>query len=1670
VHECERVFLDRMVSEQDMTKFAEMRSTVTKKYFQDLDMAAVEEQPLIYTNFMTFNAEEEPIYLGANQFAKLKKTLEDKLEEHNESNAVMDLVLFNQAVEHVTRITRIIDLPEGNAMLVGVGGSGKQSLARLAAFICGHELFQVQITGTYGINDFKEDFLSLYQKAGVKGTPVTFLMTDNQIVQERILIYINDFLTTEEVSELFTPEDKDGFCNSVRGEVKQAGIIDTSENCWDFFINKVRKNLHLALCFSPVGDKFRIRARQFPGLVNCTVFDWFHSWPHEALVSVAARFLKDIPNIEAEVRENIAYHMAFAHQSVSDSAVKFKESLRRFCYTTPKSYLELISLYDSLLAQKRADLKVQKDRLENGVDKIAQASAHVKDLQTNLQQEQIIVEEKKSTTDALIVSIGQEKAIVDDAVENSRGDEDECSKIAEEVMAFQAECEEDLKAAEPIIQEAEAALNSLDKNSLGELKSFGSPAAEVVAVVSACMVLTSPGGKIPKDLSWNAGKKMMGDVSKFLRSLVEFDKDNTPVNCVERVEKDYLSNPNFNAEYIRSKSGAAAGLCAWVVNICKYYRIYEIVAPKRAKLDDANKKLSTANNKLKGIRAKVKELQDRVASLEDQLMKATEDKNTAIAQAAKTQNKAALADRLINGLSGENKRWGETIEKFGAMEGRLVGDSLLASAFVSYAGPFTMEYRDDLVQEKWIPDMVNRQIPMTEGAMPLDVLTSGSQVATWNQEGLPTDSLSIQNGAIMNAAARWSLMVDPQLQGVKWIINREEQNGLKIIQLSQNKYLDAVQNCIENGIPLLIENLPEDIDAVLDPVIGKQTIKRGRATLIKVVEKEVEYDPNFRLFLQTKLSNPHYKPEINAQATIVNFCVTEKGLEDQLLSLVVAKERPDLQQQAADLRSQLAQYTITIQELEDNLLFRLANSQGDILEDIELIENLEETKKTANDIQEKVEVAKETEATIATAREAYRPVASRGSLMYFLIDTLSSLDRVYHFSMANFLAILDKGIDVTPGGEDESKVPEDKKLNKKEPLEKRVELLIQTTSITLYQYVNQGLFERHKLIVATQLGIMVLRSQGKLDMSKFDFLLRGPKTLGIDNPVSDFVSDTCWATVQALREIDEFAGLSDDLVGSAKRWREWIEFERPEDEPLPGDWKRMPELDRLMIFRALRPDRLTAAMTSFVSGLLGKDYVQSVTYNLARSFEDTKPGIPTFMMEGCAKPTEFRAIVFALSYFHAALLERKKFGVGNLVGAKSGIGWNMNYPFNTGDLLCCGMCTNNYLENNTTVPWDDLRYIFGEIMYGGHIVEDWDRRLAFAYLTKYMNNDLLEGVDMFPKFHTPPTNLNQQQTLAYIEETMPAETPLAYGLHPNAEIGFKLREADAFCSSLLLLQPRQAADDASMSPEDKAKMVLDELVEKLPEPFDMEDIRSSVDEFTPYVMVAIQESERMNRLLVEMRRSLAELDLGLKGDLTMSEPMEAVMMALAEDCVPGGWGKVAYPSLRPLGAWVTDLLARVQQLVDWTADLTLPKVTWLPGLFNPQSFLTAVMQTTARRNDWPLDKTVIVTDITKKQPDQIEGPARDGAYIHGLTLEGARWDEKAGLLEDSQPKELFYSMPVIQIKAVTVDKAEQKDTYQCPVYTTEVRFRQEVFTAQLKCKGGENKWILAGVCMFLDVF
>jgi len=285
---------------------------------------------------------------------------------------------------------------------------------------------------------------------------------------------------------------------------------------------------------------------------------------------------------------------------------------------------------------------------------------------------------------------------------------------------------------------------------------------------------------------------------------------------------------------------------------------------------------------------------------------------------------------------------------------------------------------------------------------------------------------------------------------------------------------------------------------------------------------------------------------------------------------------------------------------------------------------------------------------------------------------------------------------------------------------------------------------------------------------------------------------------------------------------------------------------------------------------------------------------------------------------------------------------------------------------------------------------------------------------------------------------------------------------------------------AGRSVEDKAKLMLDDIMDKLPEGYDMIDIMDKLagEERTPFTNVFLQEIERMDILLEIMKRELFELDLGLKGDLTISDAMDNMMAALYFEKIPPTWEKKSYPTLRSLTPWVLDVINRCNQLADWTGDLAVPKVSWFPGFFNPQSFLTAVMQSTARRNEWPLDKTTIQVEVTKKlEPDEVDGPSRDGAYVCGLMIEGCRWDDKAGALADSFPKELFAQMPVMLIKAVTVDKAEQKDTYDCPVYKTRMRPKGAlghpdggyVFTAGLKTKEPASKWVMAGVALLTDI-
>eukprot|EP00058_Branchiostoma_floridae_P010281 XP_002595769.1 hypothetical protein BRAFLDRAFT_200305 [Branchiostoma floridae] len=1777
LHEASRVYGDKLMDENDIDSFEKIKLEFAKKHFDDIEEEVLTKQPQIYCHFAAGIG--EPKYAFVPGWDHLNRILVEALDNYNEINAAMNLVLFGDAMSHICRINRILESPRGNALLVGVGGSGKQSLSRLSAFISSLDVFQITLRKGYSINDLKVDLGGVCIKAGVKNIGMMFLMTDSQVPDEKFLVLVNDLLATGEIPGLFQPDQIEDIIGGVRSEVKGMGMEDTRENCWSFFIERVRRMMKVVLCFSPVGSTLRVRSRKFPAVVNCTAIDWFHEWPEEALKSVSLRFLEDVEGLEGELRESVSDFMAFVHMSVNNMSKSYLTNERRYNYTTPKSFLEQISLYSNLMIKKNKEVSANVDRLENGLLKLQSTASQVDDLKAKLASQEVELKQKNEDADKLIQVVGVETEKV--SKEKAFADEEEkkVAVINEEVGEKQRSCERDLARAEPALKAAQEALNTLNKNNLTELKSFGSPPGAVTNVTAAVMVLLAPGGKVPKDRSWKAAKVVMGKVDEFLNNLITYDKENIHENCLKAIAP-YLADPEFDPDFIRAKSLAAAGLCAWVVNIVKFYEVYCDVEPKRIALAAANADLAAAQKKLSEIKEKIRQLDENLAELTANFEKATAEKLKCQQEADDTARTINLANRLVGGLASENVRWADSVQKLREAEKTLCGDVLITTAFVSYVGYFTKSYRIDLFENQWMPFLKQQKvpIPMTEGIDPLTMLTDDASVAEWQNQELPSDRMSTENATILTNSDRWPLMVDPQLQGVKWIKNKYE--NLVVIRLGAKGYLDAFERALSMGDTVLVENMGESVDPVLDPLIGRNTIKKGRA--IKIGDKECDFHKDFRLILHTKLANPHYKPEMQAQATLINFTVTRDGLEDQLLADVVSAERPDLEKLKADLTKQQNDFKITLKQLEDNLLSRLSSAGGNFLGDTALVENLETTKRTAAEIEVKVEEAKITEVKINEAREHYRPVAARSSLLYFIMNDLYKINPLYQFSLKAFKVVFLRAIHLA---------------EKDENLKVRVANLIDAITYAVFIYTSRGLFERDKLIFTSQVAFLVLVMKKEINPTELDFLLRFPARPNCKSPV-DFLNDLSWGGIKALADMDEFRNLDRDIEGSAKRWKKFVESECPEKEKFPQEWKNKSALQKLCMMRAFRPDRMTYATRNFVEEKLGSKYVEGRTMEFAKSWEESGIGTPIFFilspgvdplkdvealgkkmgftwdsgkfhnvslgqgqevvaeraldmaseqghwvvlqnihlvakwlatldkklekysegshedyrvyisaepaptveahnipqgileasikitnepptgmyanlhkaldnfdqdtLEMCARENEFKSILFNLCYFHAVVGERRKFGPQ---------GWNRPYPFNVGDLTISCNVLFNYLEANSKVPWEDLRYLFGEIMYGGHITDDWDRRLCKTFLEEYLQPSLLDGdLNLAVGFPAPP-NLDYTGYHQYIDEMLPPESPYLYGLHPNAEIGFLTITSENLFKTVLEMQPKDSggAGAGGVTREEKVKGLLDEILEKLPESFNMLEIMAKAEEKTPYIVVSFQECERMNGLTNEIRRSLKEVDLGLKGELTITSDMEDLMNALFLDQVPDSWTKRAYPSLYGLGQWYADLLLRVKELENWTADFVMPSAVWLGGFFNPQSFLTAIMQSMARKNEWPLDRMCLQCDVSKKNKEDFSSPPREGAYVHGLYMEGARWDTQTGMINEAHLKDLTPTMPVIFIKAIPVDKQDMRNMYECPVYKTKERGATFVWTFNLKTKEKAARWVLAGVALLLMV-
>jgi dynein heavy chain len=1213
-HECFRVFPDKFTTDQDKQFFADAIVKIgTEVFSETYEHILKEASTRLWCSFMTDidyseyegvdDSEIPRKYEQVPTFEALNKRCIEFMADHNSKPSTkkkLDLVLFDDAMAHLVRIARIIGMPRGHALLVGVGGSGKQSLTRLASTILNYTIFQITPGRNYSVNDFLTDIRELYRIAGVLNKKTTFIFTDNEVKQESFLEFINNILTTGEIANLFNRDTLEALMGEMRPIfIKECrGQIDTDQNVYQYFIDRVKKNLHIVLCFSPVGEQFRKRNLKFPGLFSGCTIDWFTHWPHQGLYSVADNFLKQI-NIEAQegdndIKDRLAETFALIHESVENGCEDYFSRFRRRTYVTPKSYLSFLSSFKSLYNTQLAKIQDDANRMKEGLQKIDEAKEQVRDMKSKLteQQAQVAAASQQAQEVLDILKVQRAEAEAEAAVIQKQKDEQEIqsAKIAE----INAKAQSMLEDALPVKEKALAALNTLTKDNMNELGSYKEVSPLINLILDCAQILLrrpilpyTPETYTKKNDSWDCLKSSV-EFNTALRKqsstlLSELQNFNTQTINDETIDllRPYLGLPFFNKAEAEGSSKAAGGICDWVINICKFYEVEKFVRPIELQAQQATEELNKAQQKLNVVLEKLAEKQralDKLQEKYDQAMHVLEEsQNTA----AKTQKQLTDATTLINALGGEQKRWEEQAKQLRESILRTVGNATIGAAFNSYCGMFNHTMRQHFLTEAWPNIIQSNQIPSQGQIDIINLFVNEATLDTWQLQGLPSDELSRQNGVICTNAPTYPLLIDPQQQAHSWIINKHKADNLIVTSFEDRYFKQRLEDALQLGRPLLVEDCGEEIDPLLDNVLAKSFNKVGRNLFVSIAGKDVEVLDGFTLYFTTKLANPKFSPETFAKCSVIEFSVTQNGLQEQLLNLVILREKESLEIQRQTLLANVAGLKARLLQLENDLLNLLRSSKGNLLENTSLITTLNNTKKTSFDTTEQLNEAMVTNQKINNSRKEYIPVALRGAVIYFLIQEMSQVNGMYQVSLNQFLGKFYQAIE---------------EAEQDQMTSARINNIIQTLTLLCYQYIVRGLYEKDKLLFTLQLALKIQLSLGQFDFNDYQIFLKAGAAFSGGDKMQDFVLpdvfSSCRDNVLALTQISLFKGHSTAFTEDTIGWKRIMESQTPENEPLPKICENMQPFHRAVVIRCLRPDRAIFAANIFINESLGKEFLE----------------------------------------------------------------------------------------------------------------------------------------------------------------------------------------------------------------------------------------------------------------------------------------------------------------------------------------------------------------------------------------------------------------------------------------------------------------------------------------------
>ena len=1211
-NEALRLFQDRLVYDDEKEWCEKQVDEIAHQCFRNFRETAL-QRPILFSAYLTKD------YRSVEQ-EKLREYVVAKLKTFNEEEYDIQLVVFDSVLEHIVRIDRVLRQPIGHLLLVGASGVGKTTLSRFVSWMNNLTVFQIKAGRNYSLHDFDADLRDVMKRAGCKQEKITFIFDESNVLSVAFLERMNALLASGEVPGLFEGDEYITLISACKEGFGGGKVMETEEEIYKKFVKNVQRNLHVVFTMNPANPDFSNRAGSSPAIFNRCVIDWFGDWPNEALFQVAKELTLrvDIPETSFDIkgkdesgrRHQMTEIIVYIHNSVRELNLKLKKAAKKFNYITPRDYLDFINHFIRIQKEKKAELEEQQFHINTGLNKLKETEEEVLKLKDSLSVYKKELKEKEIESEKKLALMMEEQKIAEkqkaSSIELNGKLEIKQAEIKKRSVVVQTQLDE----AGPALEKAQSEVSNVNSTQLKEVQSLSKPPENIKIAMTAVVMLLAQ-GKAKKTYEWKEIQNIMKE-RDFIDRVVSLKIDNVIHENIAIV-KNWIETNDWVLDKFYKASKAVGPLAAWVDSQIKFSEIVLRVEPFRkevAELEGEEKKLV---DQKKDLETQIATLEKNIKNYKVEYGELVSKKETIKGEMEKVESKVIRSTNLLENLSTEKVRWDASSKGFSEQMKTMTGDSLLAAAFLTYIGFFDQFYRK-LLLDHWRNYFIQMSLVYRHEVSLIEFLSKASDRMIWQSHKLPADDLCSENAIILSRFNRYPLIIDPAGQAMDFILSYYADKKIVRTSFADEAFMKHLDTSLRFGCPILVQDV-EKIDPILNSVLNKEVHKQGGRTLIRVGDHEVDFNDNFKLFMITRDANAKFTPDVCSRVTFVNFTVTPASLQNQCLMIFLKHERPDVEAKRLNLLKLQGEFIVRLRELEDDLLNKLSNIKGNILENEEMIKTLEtlknEAKKVMEDMSKSDQVLKEVESVTSE----YLELADISSKIYFSLQAMGQIYSFYQFSLNYFMNILLKVLTADP---ELDKIPKTDYLIRIKAATKQ--MFIRNYHKTFYSLLNKDKMCFALKLVQIKLG------------TRFDELFKSlikPTTLVVTNLSNKLaggsLKDTQLKALEETSTLPGFKGLINHIERNGEEWKQFASAEDfrtvPtgwEDEEYLGSFKGdqqviARELVHLLVTNIIRPDFMLFNFNAFILKIMGAEFANVPVLDLAVAMEDSQAKSPLLL-------------------------------------------------------------------------------------------------------------------------------------------------------------------------------------------------------------------------------------------------------------------------------------------------------------------------------------------------------------------------------------------------------------------------------------------------------------------------